>query len=468
MTLRSAFSLCTVFYALLLGFGVPARVIAADGEPSARFVRIELPGERRTLTLAEVAVISGGKNIARAGKASQSGTSWEGTADRAIDGNVSASYNEEGQSHGIVNASDPWWELDLGGEFPVEAVRIWNRSDGFGWRLDGFTLVLLDAGRNKVFDKRAITAPESSVRIMVGQEGKVTYLSADGKPAKKRDWKRQQPVEIVARPSVPVPDGYADPLPFAFREGDVIASIGNALGESFQHHGAMEAPIQAALPELELSFRNLCVSGDQAGRFPRSQNCPSVESYLQHVAADVIFCFFGYNESFEDKPQDYAQRLVEQVQRLRGCQPDGESFPRIVLFSPIAHENLGDPNLPAGKANNQRLARYAEATAKAAKEVGVAFVDLFEVSRKLYGESEQPLTLNGIHLNRHGCLLLGKYIARQLTGNETFDDEEQSRLRAAVQDKNWHWQRYVGWALEDRLHRRPEQCGGALARVGHA
>ena len=45
----------------------------ATGKP-ARFVRIELPGDKRVLTLAEVEVISGGKNVASGGKASQSST----------------------------------------------------------------------------------------------------------------------------------------------------------------------------------------------------------------------------------------------------------------------------------------------------------------------------------------------------------------------------------------------------------
>src|SRR5262249_15380972 len=49
-----------------------------------RFVRIELPGPMRTLTLAEVEVTSDGANIARQGKASQSSTAHGGAAERAI------------------------------------------------------------------------------------------------------------------------------------------------------------------------------------------------------------------------------------------------------------------------------------------------------------------------------------------------------------------------------------------------
>ena len=55
------------------------------GKP-ARFVRIELPGDKRILTLAEVEVFSAGRNIAAGGKATQSST-YGGVASRAIDGN---------------------------------------------------------------------------------------------------------------------------------------------------------------------------------------------------------------------------------------------------------------------------------------------------------------------------------------------------------------------------------------------
>lgn len=37
------------------------------------------------------------------------------------------------------------------------------------------------------------------------------------------------------------------------------------------------------------------------------------------------------------------------VKNTRAAQPNGKSFPRIMLFSPIAHENLRDPNLPDGR-----------------------------------------------------------------------------------------------------------------------
>src|SRR5262249_21342799 len=64
-----------------------------------RYVRIELPGNKKTLTLAEVQILSGGMNIAPQAKAKQSSTAFGGDARRAIDGNTSGVYGDGGQTH---------------------------------------------------------------------------------------------------------------------------------------------------------------------------------------------------------------------------------------------------------------------------------------------------------------------------------------------------------------------------------
>lgn len=159
---------------------IHGRLMSLLGEPSpdlaeklrkapsgAQFVRIELP-RRGTLTLAEVEVISGGTNIARSGKATQSSTAYDGDASRAIDGNANGGWSAGGQTHTRENEENPWWELDLGSEHPVEAVRIWNRTDDrLGRRLNGFTLTLLDSGRNEVDRRTRLPAPEPSLTVEV-------------------------------------------------------------------------------------------------------------------------------------------------------------------------------------------------------------------------------------------------------------------------------------------------------------
>lgn len=123
-----------------------------------RYVRVELQG-RRPLTLAEVEVYSDGTNVARRGKATQSTTSHGGEPQRAIDGNTNPIYAAGGQTHTPEDGLDPWWEVDLGAEYPVERITIFNRTEGFENRLDGFTLKVLDANREEVHFLRGLPGP---------------------------------------------------------------------------------------------------------------------------------------------------------------------------------------------------------------------------------------------------------------------------------------------------------------------
>ena len=56
--------------------------------PAGRYVRIELPGDNRVLSLAEVEVFEGDRNVALTQKSSQSTTAYGGVSQRAIDGNT--------------------------------------------------------------------------------------------------------------------------------------------------------------------------------------------------------------------------------------------------------------------------------------------------------------------------------------------------------------------------------------------
>ena len=149
-----------------------------EGGTEARFVRVVLAGEKRTLTLAEVEVFSNGENIAPNGSASQINTASGGEARRGIDGKKSPTYNDEGQTHTSHHIKNPWWELDLGAENPIGSVSIWNRGDGdLGKRLDGFTLQLLDSKRRVLWEKATIGAPVSSFHIQTVSKGKTTYAA---------------------------------------------------------------------------------------------------------------------------------------------------------------------------------------------------------------------------------------------------------------------------------------------------
>ena len=135
---------------------------------SGRFVRIELP-RRGILTLAEVQVFSDGKNIARAGRARQSSTANSGDANKAIDGGTDGSFGSGTQTHSAEDENNPWWEVDLGAERPIDSVVVWNRNENqLGQRLEGFTLTVLDNGRREAFKKTGNPAPVESVSLAIG------------------------------------------------------------------------------------------------------------------------------------------------------------------------------------------------------------------------------------------------------------------------------------------------------------
>ena len=52
-------------------------------------------------------------------------------------------------------------------------------------------------------------------------------------------------------------------------------------------------------PQNELVFRNLAASGDEVATWHRSQDFGTRDEWLKKEKADVIFAFYGYNESFK-------------------------------------------------------------------------------------------------------------------------------------------------------------------------
>ncbi|MCI0638708.1 MAG: HEAT repeat domain-containing protein, partial [Gemmataceae bacterium] len=231
--------------------------------------------------------------------------------------------------------------------------------------------------------------------------------------------------------------------PLELRPGDRIGIIGNTLADRMQLDGWLETFLYARFPKHDLVFRNLGFSGDELKVRLRSADFGSPDHWLKFTNTDVVFAFFGYNESFAGQQglAKFESDLDGFLKQTQKQQYNGQSSPRIVLFSPIAHEDLKNPNLPDGSDNNKRLALYTAAMAKVAKANNVTFVDLFDLSQKLYAQNERPLTINGIHLNELGNELLAEGIDKALFPKEPRprDTELLDKIRRAVVDKNFHW-----------------------------
>ena len=224
------------------------------------------------------------------------------------------------------------------------------------------------------------------------------------------------------------------------KKGDHVVLIGNTLAERMQHHGWLESYVQAALPKHELVFRNHGFSGDKVNSRPRNRGFIAPHDYLKISKADVIIAFWGYNESYDSNPAAFAQELMKWIDDTKKQNYSGKGAPRIVLCSPIAHENLNTPNLPDGKANNARLMQYAGATEAAAAVRKIPYVDLFHASKMLYAKNKEPLTINGIHPNSLGNKLLAQHLVAKLMELKVSGDTKKiENIRSAVLDKNWHW-----------------------------
>lgn len=249
---------------------------------------------------------------------------------------------------------------------------------------------------------------------------------------------------------------------FAFHEGDRIAIIGNALADRMQHDGWLEAHLHASHPDYELVIRNLGYTGDRVHHRPRAhEGFGDPNSHLSHMNASVIFAFFGYNESFADDPAAFRQQLIDWVDQTERQRYDSRTRPRIVLFSPIAHEDLGSPDLPDGRENNRRLADYTRVMEEVAQERDLPFVDLFHASQQLYDSADQPLTINGVHLGDEGNRQIARAVVEDLFGSlpEVEDDRLES-VREAVLQKNWNWfNRYRATSGNDVWGSRAELHG---------
>ena len=152
------------------------------------------------------------------------------------------------------------------------------------------------------------------------------------------------------------------------KKGDHICLVGNALCERMQHHNYWESLLQQRYPKLELSVRNLGFPGDEPYERIRSENFGNPDKHLGHSKASVVMYFFGFNESFDGDAglAKFSSDIKKLVQETK-AKDFGKGTPQVILVSPIAFENTGDPNLPDGTAHNARLAKYTKALADAAR-----------------------------------------------------------------------------------------------------
>ena len=456
---------------------------AAKGKPGiARYIRISLTGDKRTLTLSEVEVISGGGNIALGGKATQSSTHSGAGADRAIDNKAPPTWGSGSQTHTRDGGSkNPWWELDLKKGYNISNVIIWNRNEGsLGQRLNDFTIEVLDSKRKVLFTKKNIKAPKSNLKITF-KNGALTYEKAKhasnaGSMATGDFWDIQN-LDIKASPADhPAAKPGTPPATLNIAKNSHIAFVGGGLGSRMNKFNEFETELQRRYPQHNLYIRNLCHEGDTPAFRPHpSRNSyyvvPDARQYLndeykqgsgkdsgtwgkkggrghyetpdQWLArhkVDTVIGFFGYSESFDGIAHipNYKKELRAFIQHTLKAQYSGKQV-QLAIVSPAAFEDLSRTyDLPDGTAINKQLAAYTKAMAEVCKQEGVLFVDAFSITDGLYKKSSDDLTSNGHNLNNAGYKAFAPLLANNLFGSEDAKTD-YDKVKKAVTAKNNLW-----------------------------
>ena len=255
-----------------------------------------------------------------------------------------------------------------------------------------------------------------------------------------------------ARPPLP-----PSRLPLELVDGERIALVGNSTAERMNLFGHFEALLHQRFPGKRLVVRNFARPADEVANQQRPGDYTKLDNPLATFGADTYLVFFGFNESFAGPggvakfTADYEKFLGEFAKQYP--RDDTGAAPRFVLVSPIAVEASGSPHLPDAAAQNDALARYRDAVKAVAAKRSLAFVDLFDSTRKEF--AAQPglqYTINGCHVSDSGDALVGRLLDRGLFGEPTpsqLSTAAFEKLRAAVNDKSWvHMQDYRmvnGW-----------------------
>ncbi len=196
--------------------------------PKARFVRVSLEGKGKILSLAEVQVFAGGRNIASTGTATQSSVDYDGRPELAIDGNTDGLFANKSVTH-TANSDDPWWELDLKSEQDIERLVVWNRTDdGVKNRLSDFQVSLLDPDRKVVWQQQVNDFPDPSIELTPSNIREIEFSAALA------DYQQDQfPASSVLEANPDGTKGWA---------------IGGATGEPHQLVLVLHAPLVAQEP----------------------------------------------------------------------------------------------------------------------------------------------------------------------------------------------------------------------------
>lgn len=240
------------------------------------------------------------------------------------------------------------------------------------------------------------------------------------------------------------------------QKGETIVVLGNTFAERMMKSGYFESALHAQYPDHNLRVRSMAWSADEVDMQPRpylfgkledklsqpKENVDPKEVWFNGIGADALILCFGMTESFKGEAglPKFRTDLDAFLKHHRSQKYNGKTAPRLLLVSPIAHENLGKP-LPDGVQHNKDLAKYVAEMSEVAAANNVPFIDLFHPHMEWIEKNpKEKLTFNGIHQSEQGDWVISQWMAQQLGW---FDGKvvkkagtEAELLRAAIVWKN--------------------------------
>ena len=247
---------------------------------------------------------------------------------------------------------------------------------------------------------------------------------------------------------------------FQFQPNDTVAIFGNGLADRMQHDPWVETVLQKPAEGHERPFPQHELCGDMVNKRPRNKGFTNDDEYLQHVAPDVVFAFYGYNESYAG-PGGAAAYRGELVKLVDSYTPTARARQgkevRFVLFSPIAYENTGRPASSRWRSAQCESGRLHRGDPAGRRGDWRDFVDLYTPTRQLFASSSERYTLNGIHLNAAGYQELAGIISEAMLGKPA---PAAGRTRGVYMPQ---WKTRTGTGTT-AIARPMETTSGAVAR----
>ena len=265
--------------------------------------------------------------------------------------------------------------------------------------------------------------------------------------------------------------GATSASPIVHQPEESIVLVGNGLGSRMIQHGFFETEVFLRHQDKDLVIRNLCDEVNTPAFWPHSARPhpwtfpgaerfveqfdtkevhgttqmgrgfeKSPDDWLKELQPDTIFAFYGFNESFRGQAgiASYKEELTAYLRHLKGSRFKGKS-PAIVLFSPIAFQDLSDiHHTPVGTEQNQNLILYTTAMREVAELLEIRFIDLYQPTSEWFRTNE-ILTVDGASLNEAGYRKLARLLADELYGPAEIPQAKRDRIREQVNDKNWVW-----------------------------